>query len=269
MIVALTSAAGSPGVTTTSLGLACAGRPRVAATAGRDATADAVHNRQTICLEADPVGGSAVLAGYYRGFESPEVSLVDLLLASRRGDLAASLDQALVALGDGRFVLPGPRSHRQAGSALELWPALAGELASRPSADVVVDLGRLGMASYAEAFLWVADAIALVMRCDLPAVSAARQWAEWLRDLRQSRPEMGSVGLILIGPGRPYSPREIGHGLELPVWATIDWNPAGAAVYSVGAHRRRQRLSSQYAVCGAALRQVAESRRLVLGGNHG
>lgn len=254
MMVALTSAAGAPGVTTTGLGLVCA--------IGRAA-------RRAICLDADPVGGSAVLAGYFGGFESPAVTAVDLLLASRDDDFGLTLEQALLPVGQSAFVLPGPRSHRQAASVIDLWPALADHLVSQESTDVVVDLGRLGMTSYADTFLWVADAIALVMRCDLPAISAARQWADWLRQLRQTRPEMGPIGLILIGSGRSYSAREIGRGLDLPVWATLGWLPAAATRYSLGAQRRDQRLPGQYAACVQALRQVARARSQVLGGDHG
>jgi len=258
MMVALASAAGSPGVTTTCLGLTEAA-----------SRAEATSRRTAICVEADPVGGSAILAGYFRGFESPGVTAVDLLLASHDDDFTTTVDHALVPMGAGGFVLPGPRSHRQAASVIDLWPVLAAELAVRPATDVFVDLGRLGMASFAEAFVWAADAIALVMRCDLPAISAARQWADWLIELRRSRPEMGPAGLIVIGPGRPYSAREIGRGLDLPVWASLGWYPAGAAVYAVGAQRRKKRLSSQYTAAAQALAQVAESRSQVLGAVHG
>ena len=47
-LIVLTSAAGSPGVTTTAVGLAL------------------TWPRPVLLVEADPTGGSAVLAGYFR-----------------------------------------------------------------------------------------------------------------------------------------------------------------------------------------------------------
>ena len=48
-VVALASASGSPGVTTTALGLAL------------------LWPRPVLLVEADPTGGSGLLAGYFRG----------------------------------------------------------------------------------------------------------------------------------------------------------------------------------------------------------
>ena len=47
---------------------------------------------------------------------------------------------------------------------------------------MVVDAGRLGLAGSPEPLLHAADLVLLVMRTDLVAVSAARSWAETLRD---------------------------------------------------------------------------------------
>lgn len=68
-IITLTSASGSPGVTTTALGLAL------------------VWPRPVVLVEADPTGGSALLAGYWRG-QLDHVGLLDLVLAERHGLLA-------------------------------------------------------------------------------------------------------------------------------------------------------------------------------------
>jgi hypothetical protein len=48
-VIALASASGSPGVTTTALGLAL------------------LWPRPVLLIEADPTGGSGLLAGYFRG----------------------------------------------------------------------------------------------------------------------------------------------------------------------------------------------------------
>jgi hypothetical protein len=59
-VYTLVSASGSPGVTTTALALA------------------SVWPRPVIVVEADPTGGSAILAGYFRGQQRP-AGLVDLV----------------------------------------------------------------------------------------------------------------------------------------------------------------------------------------------
>ncbi len=106
-IVTLTSASGAPGVTTTTVGLA------------------ATWPGPAIAVEADPVGGSAMLAGFFRGFQPPRLSVVDLVLAHRDGRLAEEFPDALIPLpGTGAAILPGPRSHAQARSALDLWEPL-------------------------------------------------------------------------------------------------------------------------------------------------
>lgn len=72
-IITLCSASGSPGVTTTALGLALS------------------WTRPVILVEADPTGGSALLAGYLRGTTTPPDSLIDLALAHREGTLEAAV----------------------------------------------------------------------------------------------------------------------------------------------------------------------------------
>ena len=69
-LIVLTSASGSPGVSTTALGLALTWR------------------RPVLLVEADPTGGSGLLAGYFRGQAAPSQSLIDLAFAHRAGSLA-------------------------------------------------------------------------------------------------------------------------------------------------------------------------------------
>jgi hypothetical protein len=62
-LIVLASASGSPGVTTTALGLAL-GWPRPA-----------------LLVEADPTGGSAIAAGYLRGSVVPPEAMIELAMA--------------------------------------------------------------------------------------------------------------------------------------------------------------------------------------------
>ena len=72
-LITLTSASGSPGVTTTAVGLALS------------------WPRPVLLVEADPTGGSAIAAGYLRGGAAPSDSLIDLAFAHRDGALLEAI----------------------------------------------------------------------------------------------------------------------------------------------------------------------------------
>ena len=78
MLIALCSAKGAPGVTTSGLALALS------------------WPRPVVLAELDPAGGD-VLAGYGRG-ELSAGGLADLELAARRGGLARHLDSQMLRL---------------------------------------------------------------------------------------------------------------------------------------------------------------------------
>ena len=243
-IIVLTSASGSPGVTTTTLGLAC------------------TWTGPAIAVEADPVGGSAMLAGFFRGFEAPRPSAVDLLLAERAGRLAERFSDTLIPIESTEAaILPGPRSHAQAHNALDIWEPLS--LVWRAQADqtVFVDAGRLGMESYPESLLRLADLVLLVTNSNLPGLAAAKQWAERASHTRQLQPEGPRWAVILVGPGQPYAAREVSAVLGLEVLACLSDDRRGAARYSQGTNPlRRTALTRDLPRCGAAIRaRLAET----------
>ena len=99
-MITMVSAAGSPGVTTTAVGFAL--------------TAD----RPTLLVEADPTGGSAVLAGFFRGASEHHRGLLDLAWAHREGRLADELPHTVMGFpGSTASLLPGIRTHAQARNA--------------------------------------------------------------------------------------------------------------------------------------------------------
>ena len=125
-VVTLSSASGSPGVTTTALGLAL------------------LWPRPVLLVEADPTGGSNLLAGYFRGTREYDAGLIELALtASDFGealaDVAQSIEDTTVSF------VAGTRSHTQAGALRDLWEPLADALGDLESTgqDVIVDAGRL------------------------------------------------------------------------------------------------------------------------------
>lgn len=214
-VIVLASASGSPGVTTTALGMAM------------------LWPRPVLFVEADPTGGSGLLAGYFRGTREHTTGLLDLALtASSIHDGLAEVAQPI----DGTTVsfVAGTRSHTHAPALRDLWSPLADELVALEAngQDVVVDAGRLGLVGSPEPLLARADLVLLVTRTRLPALSAVRSWAESLRaDTLPAR----QSGLLLIGEGRPYSTREVARVLDSPVVAALPHDPESAAVFSDGA----------------------------------
>lgn len=258
------SAAGSPGVTSTVLGLAM-GWPR-----------------PVLVVEADPTGGSGILAGFFGGMVDHQ-GLADLVLAQRNNVLADTLPRVLLPIeGSGVSVLVGARSHDQAAGFSRLWEPLLGVLRDVGAAgqDVLVDAGRLGLASWPRPLVTGSDVTVLVTRSGLPALVAARSWAAGLAgDVLPGH----DVRVLLVGAGRPYRASEVARTLGVRVVGSLAWDPARAAVFGEGAAKPRPRWGGERAAgrafarsaylgslhsVGEALRQVAEgsSRGQLLGG---
>ena len=223
-LIVLTSASGSPGVSTTALGLALTWR------------------RPVLLLEADPTGGSGLLAGYFRGQSAPARSLIDLAFAHRAGGLAEAIPSVAMQVPDTSVsMIAGTTTHGQARSLESLWEPLAAELKSLDplGQDVIVDAGRLGLAGGPEPLMFAADLCLLVTRTELVALSGARSWAQTMRGGFEQSGAGSSVGLLTVGEGRPYRAREVSKVLGLPVLASLAWDPAAAAVFSHGAANPR------------------------------
>lgn len=224
-LLTLTSASGAPGVTTTALALAHA------------------WPRPVVLVEADPVGGSTLLAGYLRGRIPHNRGLIDLAMAHRQNRLADTLRAVTVDLPDTTIkLIPGARSHAQALTVAGIHDALANALKdlSRTGTDVIVDAGRLGMAGYPTPLLRSADIALLVARTTLPAIAAARGWATQLHREFDAAGALPSLAMLLVGEGHPYTDKQVRSVLSLPIAASIAWDPVSAEVFHLGAARRRR-----------------------------
>ncbi len=217
-VITLTSANGAPGVTTTALALAVS------------------WPRPVLLVEADPSGGSALLAGFWRGTRD-RAGVVDLVKAHRAGLLAqALLRTAMPVEGSQASVIVGARSHEQAAGLARLWDPLTAvlrDLAARDQ-DVIVDAGRLGLEGSPASLIDQADVTLLVARSGLPAIAGARSWS---RALTEGALPGHEVRVLVVGPGRPYKVAEIGRALGAPVAGSIAWDPERAAVFSDGEPR--------------------------------
>lgn len=246
-VIVLGSASGSPGVTTTALGLAL------------------VWPRPVLLVDADPVGGSAVLAGYFRGTVADAGAMVNLILAQRDGHLSEELPEALIRVPKSQVsLLPGPKSHAQAGSLIDLWGPLAWEFRALEATgqDVIVDVGRLGMTYSPGALIDAADLAVLVTRSDLPALSASRQWAsEWAQASADGSGPT-SAGVAVVGPGRPYAVGEVSKALAAAVLGVVVWDPQSAQVLSLGSQPRRGSWARRENLMGSlrALASVLDSQ---------
>jgi Flp pilus assembly CpaE family ATPase len=219
-LITLMSANGSPGVTTTALGLALS------------------WPRPVILIDADPTGARAILAGYFGGNLQPEHTIVDLAVAYRQGNLAESLSSMVTPIPNSQAqFLCGPLNHSQARALDTMWEPLAGVLKGlyRTGQDVIVDAGRLGLEGFATKLVTQADIALLVTRSTLPALVAASSWAQTMRSTFEHAGGLDSLSALVVGEGRPYNNAEVAKVLGLPVSASVAWDPTTAEVYSVGA----------------------------------
>lgn len=213
-VIALTSASGSPGVTTTGLGLAL------------------LWPRPVLLVEADPTGGSGVLAGFFRGTREYDAGLIELALSPySMSDALASVVQRINGTQVG--FIAGTRSHAQAAGLRNLWAPLAEALADLDTTgqDVIVDAGRLGLVGSPEPLLADADLTLLLTRTTLPSLAAVRSWTDTVKSTSAWR----DPGVLLVGEGQPYSCKEVTNVLGLHVLAALAHDEDAAAVYSRGA----------------------------------
>ncbi|WP_298891676.1 hypothetical protein [uncultured Serinicoccus sp.] len=249
-VIALTSASGSPGVTTTALGWAL------------------TRGRPTVLVDADPTGGSPVLAGFLQGAVAPPDALVELVAAERRGDLRSTIPTVSMVLpGSQVALLPGPRSHTQARGLGGLWDPLLGALKalSGTGQDAIVDLGRLGLVGSATPLLHGADLTLVTCRSDLVSLAGARSWVQALRTEFDESGAGSSFAVVLVGAGHPYSAREVEQVLGAKVLGTVDLDAKSAAAFSVGASVRRlaasQLVGSLRRLDQAAMTTITQNRQ--------
>jgi hypothetical protein len=243
-IITLCSASGSPGVTTTAVAMALN------------------WPRPTLLVEADPTGGSGVLAGFLRGTVEYEAGLIELALSPL--GVPEALRDVVRRLSPDVWFVAGVRSHAQAGALRDLWEPLSVALADLDAngQDVIVDAGRLGLVGSPQPLLEQADQALLVTRAHLPALAASRSWSETVRNAATG---WLHAGVLMVGEGQPYRASEVAKVLGLPVIADLPDDPEAAAVYHRGAAPPRHFETGPYAraitaVIGAVEAQVARGR---------
>lgn len=244
-IIALASASGSPGVTTTAVGLTLTWR------------------RAALLVDADPGAHQAVLAGYLGGqvatgkglqrvaeahrdrrplLEVVSDETVPLTAADHAQDGKDGTSPATVRNGPGRRLLPGFARPANAGLFGPVWADLADAFVRLETAgiDVIVDAGRIERQGLPQPLVDRADLVMLVTQSNLRSLAAARTYSAMLREQSRMTGAETNLGVLVIGEGMPYGSREIGRLLELPVVSVLPHDPATATAFSDGAPRPRR-----------------------------
>lgn len=271
-LISLVSAKGSPGCTTTALGLTMRwGRP-------------------AMLVEAD-IAGSTILAGFLRGQLHQDHGILQLALkqaTARHVDVTDLWDQTLTIGLDPdtpapdhtdtqpyASLLPGIPSAAQASAARSLWGDLAASLRSLDDGgvDAIVDVGRYDPRGHDDrgALLALSDQIILLTRSRLPDVQAAVGLTEHLHTrFGSTTAEISPLGLVVVGPGQPYDAGEIAEHHHMRLLGTTSWDPVSAEVYSLGSRRGRRFDSSSLnrsldALAGSIRSRVASRSRHIAG----
>lgn len=175
-----------------------------------------------------------------RGQQEPGPGLLGVMRAHRElGDLSEAITRLRIPLptpqhlgpeaGVARDFLPG-FAHLQAVDPFEgVWGPFARALRSAPY-DTIVDAGRIERHGLPDELVEAAHQVAVVTRTSLSALAALRLYLPPL--LEQA--DVGRVGLVLVGAGRPYGAKEIAEQFGVPVLAEIDWQPGAAAELAEG-----------------------------------
>ena len=219
-VIAVCSAKGAPGTTTTALALALAWP---------------LHGGSVLLVDADPAGAD-LASGYLQGATAPGAGAG--VLATARGDLLDAVHGSAVALDatGSRLLLTGPAPFppTRPGSA-PAWSRLR-ELGSisEESWTVLVDVGRLPAGADASQ-LAAADLVVLVTGSSLRAVAAARPAAKAMRTAQPAGSASPRGWLLVVGERRPYPADEVATSLGLPLLGSLAWDPRAAAVLSDGA----------------------------------
>lgn len=233
-VVLLASATGSPGVTTTALGLALA------------------WPRHCLVADCDRDPSQAVQAGYLRGMDNGGRGLMSLAHLHREGTpLAPELWRHTLPLtqaGDReRRFLPGFSTAGASRLFEHVWGTLGEALASldERGIDVLIDGGRISPAGLPPGLVAAADAVVVCVRSSLRSLAGLRIHLATLSDQLASLPVPVGLGLAVVGPDRPYSSGEIAAQFGVPVWARPPWDPRAAAVLSDGEDEPRHFSSSR------------------------
>lgn len=240
-IVALCSAHGAPGVTTSALAMAWA-------------WTNARPGRRALLVDADPAGSGLLTRALADA--APTHAGVLALAAQRPPHDLERVMHCCLALDPHAtcMVLPGIADPVQARPLAGLWPALLDTARglSDVGVDVLVDAGRVGHRHEPTTWLDESDLVAVVVRGDVASVAPAAAAVRVIGERRGGA--RGVVGLA-VDPGG-YPPRDIATALGIDTVLSLvrdEW-AAQALASGAAAGRRFDRSPLMRAARDAALR---------------
>ncbi len=220
----LASAAHSPGVTALAVALA-------------------VHSvGSTLLVDANREPDQSVLAGFLSGADPQGRGLGGLLQAHReRRPLELALASMTLPLTEHSAFLPGFAHPGMVSLFTPVWPELASALEAEQGR-VLVDAGRIGPTGLVPALVSACSGVLVVTGSALTDLAALRLYLPHVVETAGAE----RVGLVLVGPGRPYNGTEIQRRFGVPIWGHLAWQPTEAGVYAAGAIPGRRHLTSSY-----------------------
>ncbi|PZQ45182.1 MAG: hypothetical protein DI570_27815 [Phenylobacterium zucineum] len=223
-VVLLASAGHSPGVTALAVALTV------------------TWPEPVLLVDADREPDQSVLAGYLQGTNPGGRGLGGLLQAHReRRSLLAALDKVTMPLAEGREFLPGFSHPGMVSLFAPVWAEFAQALAAA-GRTVLVDLGRITPDGLPQALVAASCGVAVVTGSRLVDLAALRLYLPAVLGAAAE----DRVGLVVVGPGRPYGSGEIESQFGVPVWGTLAWQPAEAAVFACGDPEPRRLMTGPY-----------------------
>lgn len=218
MLIALASAKGAPGVTTTARVLA------------------SIWPSDSILVDADPAGGDTALLSRSPAHEplDPERGLLSLAVAARRGTDQAPVGPHLQLTDGGLDVLCGVNRPEQVAGMGPVWTTI-GEILVRQPGAVVADVGRLAVGSPVTPLVTAADVLLFVVRPQVEAYAHLRErlaWTDWLASNGGGPP----VGVLIVADAKdrraaPELESLLAHsGLTNPVLGVVAHDERAAAV---------------------------------------
>lgn len=232
-VIICASASGSPGVTTTALGLTL------------------TWSRDVLLADCDRDPSQAVQAGYLRGMDHGGRGLAALARLHRENRaLAPDLWRHTVPLvqwGDEqRRFLPGFSQPATVSLFDSVWADLSDAFAAldEQGVDVIVDAGRIGRDGLPLPLLAQADAVCILTRTSLRALAATRLHLPLVAEQLDRLPVAKAMGLVLVDPDNPYSASEIAAQFGTPCWGEVGRSDKLAAVLSDGASEPKKFMES-------------------------
>jgi hypothetical protein len=217
-VLALVSAKGSPGVTTTAAALAAA-----AVASGVD----------SVLVELDPSGGDVAMLSDRVG-EAALVSLAEALRHDTPGAGTVRDHATWAAPGVPAVLAPAGAIEASGviGSLGDRWlPAL------REAAVTVVDAGRWEPRSPTARRIAGADVVGVVCRATAPGVEHTRRLVDAMRGVARC-----PLALLVVG-ARPYPGEEIAAVLDVALAGVLAWDPRGVTGMWARGDRGRGRRS--------------------------